>query len=92
MSDFTPHADIPAFRHFKKEVLMSCRALIVGVNTYKLPGSNLQGCVNDATNVRDILLKYYSFSVSGIRVLTDDRATKKAMMDRLNWLVKDAKA
>ena len=71
---------------------MSCKALIVGVNKYKLPGSDLQGCVNDATNIRDILLKYYGFSISSIRVLTDDRATKKAIMDRLNWLVKDAKA
>ena len=31
--------------------------------------------------------------VSGIRVLLDDRATKKNhIMDRLNWLVKDTKA
>ena len=68
---------------------MHSKALLVGVNKYKLPGSNLQGCVNDATNVRDILLKYYGFSVKDIRVLVDDRATKKAILDRLNWLVKD---
>jgi metacaspase-1 len=59
---------------------------------YKLPGSNLQGCVNDATNVRDILLRYYGFTTNDIRVLVDARATKSAIMDRLNWLVKDAKA
>lgn len=33
---------------------MANKALIVGVNKYKLPGSDLQGCVNDATNVRDV--------------------------------------
>lgn len=71
---------------------MHNKALLVGVNKYKLPGSNLQGCVNDATNVRDILLKYYGFSVKDIRVLVDDRATKKAILDRLNWLVKDTKS
>ncbi|MEI6262162.1 MAG: caspase family protein [Deltaproteobacteria bacterium] len=67
---------------------MSVKALIVGVNKYKLPGSDLQGCVNDATNVRDI----YGFTTNDIRVLVDARATKSAIMDRLNWLVKDAKA
>jgi ABC-type transport system involved in Fe-S cluster assembly fused permease/ATPase subunit len=71
---------------------MSGKALIVGVNKYKLPGSDLQGCVNDATNVRDILLKYYGFTTKDIRVLVDARATKSAIMDRLNWLVKDNKA
>ena len=34
-----------------KEVCMSVKALIVGVNKYKLPGSDLQGCVIDATNI-----------------------------------------
>ena len=71
---------------------MSNKALIVGVNKYKLPGSDLQGCVNDATNVRDVLLKYFNFTVKDIRVLVDGRATKKAILDRLKWLVKDAKS
>jgi hypothetical protein len=71
---------------------MTNKALLVGVNKYKLPGSNLQGCVNDATNVRDVLLKYHGFAVKDIRVLVDDRATKKAILDRLNWLVKGAKS
>ena len=59
---------------------MSVKALIVGVNKYKLPGSDLQGCVNDATNVRDILLKYYGFTTNDIRVLVDARATKSAII------------
>lgn len=71
---------------------MAKKALLVGVNRYKLPGSDLQGCVNDVTNIRDVLLKYFGFSVKGIRVLVDGRATKKAILDRLDWLVKDAKA
>jgi hypothetical protein len=71
---------------------MPSKALIVGINKYKLPGSDLQGCVNDTTNIRDILLKYYGFTVNDTRVLVDARATKSAIMDRLNWLVKDAKA
>jgi metacaspase-1 len=71
---------------------MVCKALLVGVNKYNLPGADLQGCVNDVTNVRDVLLKYYGFAVRDIRVLVDSRATKKAVLSRLNWLVKDAKS
>jgi hypothetical protein len=57
-----------------------------------MPGSDLQGCVNDVTNIRDILLKYYGFTVKQIRVVVDARATKKAILERLRWLVKDARA
>jgi len=52
----------------------------------------LNGCVNDVTNVRDILLKFFAFRVDDIRLLVDERATKQAIMDRLTWLVKGAKA
>lgn len=53
---------------------MANKALLVGVNKYKLPGSDLQGCVNDITNIRDVLLKYFGFRVKDIRVLADGRA------------------
>jgi metacaspase-1 len=71
---------------------MANKALLVGINKYKLPGCDLQGCVNDVTNVRDVLFKYYGFKVRQIRVLADARATKKAIMTRLEWLVKAAKS
>jgi uncharacterized caspase-like protein len=71
---------------------MANKALLVGINRYKLSGSDLQGCVNDVTNVRDVLLRYFGFSVKQIRVLADGRATRKAILARLDWLVKDAKA
>jgi metacaspase-1 len=71
---------------------MAKKALLVGVNTYRLPGCNLQGCVNDVTNVRDILLKYFGFTVKEIRVLTNSRATREGILSRLEWLVKDAQA
>jgi len=71
---------------------MTNKALLVGINHYKLPGSDLQGCVNDVTNIRDCLLKYFGFAVRDIRVLTDSRATKAAILTRIDWLIKDAKA
>lgn len=70
---------------------MTNRALLVGVNKYKIPGSDLGGCVNDVTNVRDILLKNFGFTVKDIRMVVDERATKAGIMKRLKWLVKDAK-
>ncbi|MBL7178219.1 MAG: caspase family protein [Desulfobacteraceae bacterium] len=71
---------------------MAQRALLVGINKYQTPGSDLSGCVNDVTNIRDILLKYFGFDVSDIRMIIDDRATKANIMKRLEWLVADAKA
>lgn len=68
------------------------KALLVGINKYKIPGANLNGCVNDVTNLRDILLKYFGFDISDIKVITDERATKKAILDGLNWLCDGARA
>jgi hypothetical protein len=71
---------------------MANKALLVGINKYKLPGADLQGCVNDVSNIRDILLKFFGFNVKEIRVLVDSRATKKGILDRLAWLVKGARS
>lgn len=71
---------------------MANKALLVGINKYKIPGADLNGCVNDVTNIRDVLLKYFGFTIREIRVLVDERATKKAIIERLKWLVKGVKA
>ncbi len=71
---------------------MASRALLVGINRYILPGCDLQGCVNDVTNTRDVLLKYFGFSVEDVRLLVDQRATRKEILERLEWLVRDAAA
>ncbi|RJR26017.1 MAG: caspase family protein [Desulfobacteraceae bacterium] len=71
---------------------MADRALLVGVNRYKMAGADLQGCVNDVTNIRDVLLKYFGFEVKEIRVLVDTRATRAAIMERLEWLIRDSRA
>ena len=71
---------------------MANRALLVGVNKYKIAGSDLSGCVNDVTNMRDILLKYFGFKTKDIRLLVDERATKKTIIEGLKWLVNEAKS
>ncbi|MCX5909662.1 MAG: caspase family protein, partial [Deltaproteobacteria bacterium] len=70
---------------------MAKKALLVGINHYQMMGSDLQGCVNDVTNVRDILRKYFGFKNDDIRMIIDERATKKAILERLQWLVRGAK-
>ena len=70
---------------------MAKKALLVGINHYQMTGSDLQGCVNDVTNVRDILRKYFGFKNDDIRMIIDERATKKAILERLQWLVRGAK-
>jgi len=67
------------------------KAVLVGINKYDMPGCELGGCVNDVTNVRDILLKYFGFTTKEIRLLVDERATKKNIMARIAWLVGGAK-
>jgi len=67
------------------------KALLVGINKYQMANVDLNGCVNDVTNVRDILLKYFGYKADDIRIVTDQRATKKAVMERLKWLTKGAK-
>lgn len=71
---------------------MAKKALLVGINKYKIPGADLNGCVNDVTNVRNVLLKYFGFTTKDIRVVVDERATKKNIISRLNWLVDKTKA
>src|SRR3990172_4884819 len=83
---------IMGWRKPRRRVFMANKALIVGINKYRLSGADLQGCVNDVTNIRYILIKYLGFKVKDIRALVDARATKKGIMDRLEWLVRDAKA
>lgn len=69
---------------------MKKQALLVGINNYQ--GINgLQGCINDVTNVRSVLKTFFGFTNSDIRVLTDDRATKKNILTRLEKMVSEAK-
>jgi len=68
---------------------MKTQALLVGINDYQ--GINdLQGCINDVTNVRSVLKTFFGLSNSDIRVLTDSRATKNNILTRLNAMVKSA--
>jgi uncharacterized caspase-like protein len=62
-------------------------ALLIGINDYPGTQNDLQGCVNDITNVYDILVKYFGFASSDVKMLSDKRATKKAILGGLGVMV-----
>jgi len=62
------------------------KALLVGINKY--PFAPLQGCVNDISDMANFLVSKCGFKMEDIRLLTDERATKDAIIKRLRWLLK----
>ena len=66
------------------------RGLLVGINAY--PGNELQGCVNDVTDMAEFLVSHCGFNENDIRLLTDGRATTEAIMEHLKWLMSGAKS
>lgn len=69
---------------------MAKKALLVGINDYQ-GISDLRGCLNDVTNMRNILKTYLGFTNRDIRVLVDNRATKANIISRLEYMVREAK-
>jgi len=60
----------------------------MGLNTYR--GAPLAGCVNDVMDMaKFITSSSLKFDPAAIRMITDDRATGKAMDERLEWAVTD---
>jgi hypothetical protein len=68
------------------------KALLVGINKYPDPRNELHGCINDITDMAGFLTKQKQFNMPDIRLLTDERATKANIIERLEWLVSGAKA
>ncbi len=63
------------------------KALLVGINDYPGTQNDLMGCVNDITNVYDVLVKYFGFQPGDITLLADKRATTRAILDALGKLI-----
>ena len=70
---------------------MSRKALLVGINDYPGTQNDLQGCVNDITNIYDILVKYFSFLPADIVMLSNSRARKSAIVDGLKSMLGSGK-
>ena len=65
---------------------MRQKALIVAINDYQSI-NDLRGCLNDAENIRALLKSEFGFTNNDIRVLTDSRATRPNIAQRLEWLL-----
>jgi metacaspase-1 len=70
---------------------MAKKAVLIGVNKYRIPGADLRGCVNDVKNIQKVLVKFYGFADGDITVLTDSAATKKKMEAAIRKLVRGAR-
>jgi hypothetical protein len=70
---------------------MAKRALLIGINRYQMAGADLRGCVNDVIDIGAVLTEYCGFMKKDIAVLTDAKATKKAIEAGIKALVKGGK-
>lgn len=61
------------------------KALLFGLNKY--PGAPLSGCVNDIEDMANLQVSRYGWDSGNVRLLADERCTRKEMMNRLEWLV-----
>jgi hypothetical protein len=57
-------------------------AMLVGINKY--PGNALNGCVNDVTNLREMLVDNFGFPADNIVLLTDEEATRENILAKLD--------
>jgi len=64
------------------------RAVLVGINEYRNPRDRLAGCVNDAFLMSSVLQEA-GVAAADIRVVLDQRATAKAVKERIEWLLDD---
>lgn len=62
------------------------RALLIGINDYPDPAARLEGCVNDVFLMSSVLQEI-GFEAENIRVVLNERATRAAILERLDWLL-----
>lgn len=71
---------------------MAKKAVLIGVNRYRIPGADLRGCVNDIKNMKELLTRDYGFRAADIVTLLDFAATKKAIETEIAKLIKGARS
>ena len=63
------------------------KALLIGIN-YKGTSGQLNGCINDVNDIRNLLISKFKYSSSDIIVLTDDTPKKPTGINIMNELGK----
>lgn len=59
------------------------RALLIGINYYNTP-DQLNGCINDTVNMRNMLIDAYHYDPQNITMLRDDQANAALLPTRAN--------
>lgn len=85
-----PGVIIPQIGSSQKERPPRRRAALVAIDQYLDPKHNLAGCVNDAFELSAVLQES-GFEPENIRALFDQNATAAGILDRLDWLLDDAR-
>jgi len=70
---------------------MARKALLIGINRYRIPGADLRGCVNDVKNMQEVLTRRYGFASNDVTLLTDLAATTRAMEAAIRKLVREGR-
>ncbi len=63
---------------------MGIKVLLAGINQY--PAAPLNGCINDISDVRDLLASRYLVPDENIHLLQDGQATRANILNELHWL------
>jgi metacaspase-1 len=70
---------------------MAKRAVLIGVNRYRVPGADLRGCANDVKNMQATLIGHFGFAKGDITTILDYAATKTAIEAAIAKLVRGGK-
>jgi metacaspase-1 len=85
----TVHHQMALARRTRLKSKPQHRALLVGINQYPDPANRLEGCVNDVFLMSSVLQEC-GFAPEDIRVVLNERATAKGVLERLEWLLDGA--
>jgi hypothetical protein len=70
---------------------MAKKAVLIGINRYRVAGADLRGCVNDVKNMQTVLTGSYGFKPPDITVIADLTATKKAIQSAITKLIRQGR-
>lgn len=72
------------------------KALLIGINYYDTPAAELQGCINDVVNMRNMLIDAYGYEPQHITVMRDDalnvvdKPTTSNIMKQLSTIISES--
>lgn len=68
---------------------MGHRLVVIGISDYGRLNQPLPGCLNDMGGWRDHFARTLNLNGDQIRLLSDARATRSAILERIGWLLAD---